>query len=120
MTIEEPVPTETLLPRLKALADPTRLAIINLLMGGVQCNCEISAALGLSLSLVSHHLRILRKAGLVSSERDPFDARWSYYQVVPAALEALQADLAALLNPARIQPRQPGCGPGSCCAPQDR
>ena len=42
-----------------------------MLMEGVQCNCEIAERLGISLSLVSHHLRILREAGLVRGQRDP-------------------------------------------------
>ena len=60
---------------LKALSDSTRFSIFDLLMEGVQCNCEIAERLGVSLSLVSYHLRILTEAGLVHSEPDLEDAR---------------------------------------------
>ena len=66
---------------LKALADPSRLCIFNMLMEGVQCNCEIARNLGFSLSLISHHLRVLHEVGLVQSERDDHDARWIYHSV---------------------------------------
>ena len=104
----------TLLTRLKALADSTRLAILNLLMEGVQCNCEIAERLDLSLSLISHHMRTLREAGLVEFEKDPLDARWVYFRVDPKALQDLRAELDQLLDAERIQPRQPCCGPKQC------
>jgi ArsR family transcriptional regulator len=62
---------------LKALSDSKRLSIFDLLMEGVQCNCEIAERLGVSLSLVSYHLRILTEAGLVHSEPDLEDARYN-------------------------------------------
>jgi ArsR family transcriptional regulator, arsenate/arsenite/antimonite-responsive transcriptional repressor len=58
--------------RLKALADPVRVALVSLLFsspGGQQCSCDLAAAVGLSESTVSHHLSQLRRAGLVESER---------------------------------------------------
>lgn len=100
--------------RLKALADPRRLSIFDMLMEGVQCNCEIAEALGVSLSLISYHLRVLSEAGLVQSERDPDDARWLYYSVDQQALAELQRGLGHLLDLGRIQPRQPSCGPKRC------
>ncbi|MHB9033319.1 MAG: ArsR/SmtB family transcription factor [Anaerolineae bacterium] len=103
-----------LLARLKALADPTRLAIIELLLQGTQCNCEIAPALDLSLSLVSHHMRILREAGLVLAEHEPRDARWVYYTLAPGAVAELRRELDALLDPARIRPREACCGPDAC------
>jgi len=66
---------------LKALADPSRLSVLNVLMEGVQCNCEIAERLGFSLSLISHHLHVLHEVGLVQSERDVQDARWIYHSV---------------------------------------
>lgn len=100
---------------LRALSNPTRLRVFDMLMEGVQCNCEIAERLGLALNLVSYHLRALQEAGLVESERDEDDARWVYYAVSPTALEALRRQLAALLDPARIQPRAPTCGPKGVC-----
>jgi ArsR family transcriptional regulator len=96
---------------LKALSDPTRLSIFDMLMEGVQCNCEIAERLDLSLSLISHHLRVLRQVGLVEGERDPDDARWIYYSVNRDALAELDGEMHHLLDVSRIQPRVPSCGP---------
>ena|SRR5579884_1422203 len=103
--------------RLKALADPTRLRIFDLLMQGVQCNCELGDALDLAPNLISHHLRVLRQAGLITAERDPVDARWVYYAIDRPALAALSAQLGRFFDPDRIQEREPQCGPraASCC-----
>ncbi len=98
---------------LKVLADPTRLAILDLLMEGVQCNCYLGDRLGLPMNLISHHLKILREAGLVNFERDPLDARWIYYSVNQETLIELRKQLSAFLDPERIQPRQALCGPQS-------
>ena len=97
--------------QLRVLADPTRLRIFDLLMGGVRCNCELGDALDLAPNLISHHLGVLRRAGLVSAERDPFDARWVYYAVDRPALSALFGQLTAFFDPGRIQEREPQCGP---------
>ena len=101
----------TLADRLKLLADPTRLAILDLLMEGVQCNCVLGDQLGLPMNLISHHLKVLRKAGWVNVERDPLDARWMYYSVNQEKLAELCEQLSAFLDPQRIQPRLPTCGP---------
>ena len=99
---------------LKTLADPSRLRIFNILMEGVQCNCEIAARLGFSLSLISHHLRVLHDVGLVQSERDDQDARWIYHSVDRQKLAQLDVAMRHLLDVDRIQPRLPSCGPKSC------
>ncbi len=96
---------------LKVLAEPRRLQILNLLMAGVQCNCELGDHLDMAPNLISHHLSVLRKAGLVDIERDAVDARWVYYSLNPAALDALNAAFGAFFAPARIQPRRAVCGP---------
>ncbi|HUY99815.1 MAG TPA: metalloregulator ArsR/SmtB family transcription factor [Thermomicrobiaceae bacterium] len=96
---------------LRALGDPTRLRVFDLLMQGVQCNCELVGSLDLAPNLISHHLGVLRRAGLVTATRDPDDARWIYYAVDRAGLDRLNAVLGAFLDPARIRPRQPQCGP---------
>ncbi len=84
-----PVNLETLADRLKVLAEPKRLLIFNLLMEGVQCNCELGDFLEMPPNLISHHLSKLRAAGLVDAERDPVDSRWVYYSVNRAALDEL-------------------------------
>jgi ArsR family transcriptional regulator, arsenate/arsenite/antimonite-responsive transcriptional repressor len=110
---------EVLCRQLKALAEPTRLGIIDLLMDGIQCNCEISARLGLSNSLISHHMRVLRGAGLVTSEPSPDDERWIFFSIDREVVTVLLAQFQRLLNPARMQPRAPSCGPqGGGCAPR--
>ena len=107
--------TGFLVGALKALSQPTRLLILDMLMEGAQCSCEISERLGLAPSLLSYHMRLLAEAGLVQSERDEQDARWIYYSLCPAALEELRDQLTALVDPERIQPRVPNCGPRSGC-----
>lgn len=106
-----PTNLQTLAERLKVLAEPKRLLILNLLMQGVQCNCELGDHLQMAPNLISHHLSVLRQAGLVEAERDTFDARWVYYSINRAALEELNAVFSAFFDPARIQPRHPACGP---------
>ena len=105
---------DTLARTLKALSDPTRLKVFDMLMEGVQCNCEIADQLGLSLSLISHHVRILRQVGLVQGEHDLEDARWIYYSIDQEALANLNQALNQLLDVNRIQPRIPSCGPRGC------
>jgi ArsR family transcriptional regulator len=100
------------LPRwLKALAEPRRLLLLEMLIEGVQCNCDLGEALGMAPNLVSHHLRVLREAGLVHAEHDPLDARWVYYSIDPGALRELIDALNRFLDPERVQPRRATCGP---------
>lgn len=96
---------------LKALADPNRLRIFNLLMQGDSCNAELNDRLGLPPNLLSHHLRVLREAGLVSSRHDALDARWIYYTVNREAIQHWQTWFGELFNPARLQVRRCLCGP---------
>jgi ArsR family transcriptional regulator len=96
---------------LKVLDDPKRLHIFNFLMQGVQCNCELGERLEMPRNLVSHHLNVLRQAGLIDMERDSLDARWIYYSVNPTVLVELNRVFSTFFNPARIQPRQFCCGP---------
>jgi ArsR family transcriptional regulator len=92
----EPLPpdaAEALAARFKALADPTRVAIVNRLAGaGEVCVCNLVAEFDLSQPTVSHHLRLLREAGLVEAERR---GTWAYYRLVPEAIDGLRAALAA-------------------------
>lgn len=105
------IAVETVAGRLKILADPTRLRIFDLLMGGTRCNCELGDALGLAPNLISHHLGVLRTAGIVVARRHPDDARWVYYSIDPAALDGLAAMLSAFFDPDRLACRDPDCGP---------
>jgi ArsR family transcriptional regulator len=96
---------------LKVLAEPNRLLIFHLLMEGVQCNCELGDGLQIAPNLISHHLRVLREAGLVDVERDSQDARWMYYSVNRRALEELNREFGSFFDPVRIKPRRLTCGP---------
>ncbi len=87
-----PAAAERLARGFKALADPTRLAIVNLLAGaGEACVCELTAAFHLAQPTVSHHLAVLRRAGLVEVRRH---GTWAYYRLVPEAVQALARALA--------------------------
>lgn len=75
--------------KFKALADPVRLQLLSSVAshaGGEACVCDISAGVDVSQPTVSHHLKVLRDAGLLTSQRR---ASWVYYAVVPEALAAL-------------------------------
>lgn len=76
----------------KALADPTRVAILNQLACCEECCvCDLNATFELSQPTISHHLRILRDAGLVQSESR---GTWAYYRLVPDAIARLRDVLA--------------------------
>ena len=96
---------------LKALADPQRLRILDLLLQGDSCNCELHDRLGLSANLLSHHLKVLREAGLVTSRNDTVDARWVYYSIDPPAIDRWRDWLFGFLDASRFQPRSVLCGP---------
>ncbi|MCF6387574.1 metalloregulator ArsR/SmtB family transcription factor [Mycobacterium sp. MBM] len=73
----------------KALGDPVRLRLLSLIAsspGGEACVCEISATFDLSQPTISHHLKVLRSAGILDRDRR---GSWVYYRAVPAALQQL-------------------------------
>ncbi len=111
--VRPPTNLQTLADRLKVLAEPKRLLILHLLMEGVQCNCELGDVLQMAPNLISHHLSVLRQAGLVEIERDAVDARWIYYSINQAALNELNEMFGVFFDPDRIKPRRPTCGPQS-------
>jgi len=87
----KPAAAAQLAARFRALADPTRVAIVNRLAQTEEtCVCDLTAAFDLSQPTISHHLKVLRDAGLVESSRR---GTWAYYRVVPEALGALAAAL---------------------------
>lgn len=84
---------EVLSHRFKALGDPVRLRLLSLIashQGGEACVCELTVAFQLSGPTISHHLRVLREAGLIEGERR---GTWIYYRVVPEALWTLSQTL---------------------------
>jgi ArsR family transcriptional regulator len=72
----------------KALGDPVRLQLVDVLHkhAGAVCVCELVPLFDLSQPTISHHLKVLRRAGLVASERQGL---WAYYYVIPDALRDL-------------------------------
>lgn len=78
----------------KALGDPVRLRILSIVgahEGGETCVCDITDVFDLTQPTISHHLKVLRDVGLLTSERR---GSWIYYRLVPENL----AQLSALLN----------------------
>jgi ArsR family transcriptional regulator, arsenate/arsenite/antimonite-responsive transcriptional repressor len=80
---------------LKALSDPVRLRLLSVVAshtGGEACVCEVSAGIEVGQPTISHHLKVLKTAGLLTSERR---GSWVYYRVVPEALQQLSQLLGA-------------------------
>jgi ArsR family transcriptional regulator, arsenate/arsenite/antimonite-responsive transcriptional repressor len=74
--------------RFKALSDPARVAIVNRIAGaGEICTCQLTGPLGLSQPTVSHHLRVLKDAGLIEVARRR--GTWTFYRLVPEAMQQL-------------------------------
>lgn len=76
-----------------ALSDETRLGLVVLLREGERCVCDLTAALASGQSRLSFHLKTLKDAGLVTDRRE---GRWSYYSLVPGALEGLDQSIEGL------------------------
>jgi len=95
------VPVAGLAITMKALSDETRLRILALLAGGESCVCDIVEVIGVPQNLVSHHLSVLRRAGLVRDRRDQTDGRWVYYAIEPREVTRLQVDLGRVLDLSR-------------------
>ena len=77
----------------KAMGDPVRLRLLSLIAshaGGEACVCDLTEVFDLSGPTISHHLKVLREAGLITGERR---ATWVYYRIEPDVLEALAAVL---------------------------
>ncbi|MFJ5260557.1 ArsR/SmtB family transcription factor [Streptomyces sp. NPDC088387] len=84
----------------KALGDPVRLRLLSLIAsraGGEVCVCDLTPAFDLSQPTISHHLKLLRQAGLIDCERR---GTWVYYWAVPTTLDRLSAFLTTAQRPA--------------------
>ena len=82
----------------RALGDPVRLRLVSLIgahQGGEACVCDLTAAFDLTQPTISHHLKVLREAGIIDCERR---GTWVYYRLVPAALERMAGLLTASTN----------------------
>ena len=92
---------------LRAVAEPLRWRILELLGAEELCVCHMVELLDVPQSLVSHHLRVLRDVGLVETDKFRY---WTYYRLRPAALEALGHCLLELASaPVRGTSRRPCC-----------
>jgi ArsR family transcriptional regulator len=94
---------------LKVLADPTRLRIVGLLVQRELCVCDLEQLLGVSQSMTSHHLGVLRRAGFLLQRREERDARWVYYRLNPDTVEALRTQVADLLDLSGFDPTPATC-----------
>jgi ArsR family transcriptional regulator, arsenate/arsenite/antimonite-responsive transcriptional repressor len=92
----EPLPesgADELAPLFKAVADPMRLRLLSLIAcrdGGETCVCDLLEAFDVTAPTVSYHLKVLREAGLISSQRR---GTWVYYRVNPAVMARMSAVL---------------------------
>ena len=90
--------TNAFAPMFKALGDPVRLRLLSMIAsagGGEVCVCDLTGEFALTGPTISHHLKVLREAGLVDSDRR---GTWVYYRLVPAAI-TLMAGLLAVAEP---------------------
>lgn len=94
----EPLSAEAateLAKKLKALSDPVRLRLLSVVAshtGGEACVCDVSAGIEVGQPTISHHLKVLKTAGLLTSQRR---GSWVYYRVMPEALQQLSQLLGA-------------------------
>ncbi|MFF2650159.1 ArsR/SmtB family transcription factor [Streptomyces sp. NPDC058045] len=88
---------ETLAKVFKALGDPVRLRLLSMIAsraGGEVCVCDLTPVFALSQPTISHHLKLLKQAGLIDSERR---GTWVYYRLLPQTTDRLAT---ALTRPA--------------------
>ncbi|MEU6741425.1 metalloregulator ArsR/SmtB family transcription factor [Streptosporangium sandarakinum] len=88
---------------LKAVADPVRLRLLSMIgshTGGEACVCDLTGVFDLTAPTISHHLKVLRTAGLIDGERR---GTWVYYRIVPEVVNRLGALFAPLAAPAGVQ-----------------
>jgi ArsR family transcriptional regulator, arsenate/arsenite/antimonite-responsive transcriptional repressor len=87
---------EELAPLFKAIGDPVRLRLLSMIAcheSGEACVCDLTGAFDLTAPTISHHLKVLKQAGLIDSERR---GTWVYYWINPLVLHRLSAILDSL------------------------
>ncbi|MEN8114676.1 MAG: metalloregulator ArsR/SmtB family transcription factor [Actinomycetota bacterium] len=81
---------------LKAVGDPTRLEILEMLSPQIRCNCHFQEQLDLAPNLLSYHLKVLREAGLIEGTRR---GKWVDYALTPHATDLIRSALPRGLRP---------------------
>ena len=104
---------EELTQLLKVLSEPNRLSLLEKIIEGVQCNCELGKSLAIAPNLVSHHLTVLCGSGIVEARRDEIDARWIYYTINKEKFRQIKKHVTFFFDEARIKPCMSSCGPNS-------
>jgi ArsR family transcriptional regulator, arsenate/arsenite/antimonite-responsive transcriptional repressor len=89
---------------LRALAEPLRWQMVKLLAREQLCVCHLTEALEVGQPLVSHHLKVLREAGLIEGERFRY---WTYYRLRPGAFREIANLLKGLPTPVGQRERRP-------------
>ncbi len=95
--------------KFKALSDPLRLEVIELLRSQEMCVCDLRDRMEIAQSKLSFHLKTLREAGLISARQD---GRWIYYSLNPAEFGELETYLAALGKLGTVRAARV-CGPSA-------
>lgn len=91
----------------KALCDPRRQRILELLRGGETCICKLTEALELPQSSLSYHMKILCESGIVSGREE---GKWTYYRISEAGSRRAVELLQEITSPAGAEDRGPCCG----------
>lgn len=86
---------ENIASKLRVVADPTRMAILEQLGSDECCVCDLADALGVTQPLLSHHLRQLRDAGLILDRKS---GRWTYYRIERPALDELLSSVHEIIG----------------------
>lgn len=109
-----PPDSPSLLDRFQAVAEPTRFEIVRRLSRGERCVCDLQVELDAAQSRLSFHLKKLKDSGVIAQRRE---GRWSYYSLVPSALEEMRAFLGEVKPDARAVRRALAAVPGGkgCC-----
>ncbi|MEU5864030.1 metalloregulator ArsR/SmtB family transcription factor [Nonomuraea sp. NPDC047529] len=95
---------------LKAVADPVRLRLLSMIgshAGGEACVCDLTGTFDLTAPTISHHLKVLRTAGLIDGERR---GTWVYYRIIPEVVNKLGALFTPLTESAPGPAPQPAAG----------
>ena len=96
----------------KALGDPARVEIVSMLQEKELCVCDILDAFAVSQPTISHHLRILKQAGLVNDKRE---GKWIYYSLNPDVLKIAAEFLDVAAAKSAFSVRSRTCAEGGAC-----